>query len=146
CPHSVVIEEEPGELARTGLKSVDFREIVGFTAREAEAVAGISGRNLLYILDEASGIPDEIYEAIEGNRAGGARVVLLGNPTKTTGEFFDAFHAKARFYKTITVSSEQTPNVVTGRDEIPGLATRAWIEEKREEWRPDSALYKVRVL
>jgi hypothetical protein len=145
CPHSALIEGEQGELARTGLKSPDFREIVGFTAREAEAVAGISGRRLLYILDEASGIPDVIFEAIEGNRAGGARILLLGNGTRNEGEFFEAFHGKAAHYKTIRVSSETTPNVLEGRIVIPGLATREWIEEKKEEWGQDSSLYRVRV-
>lgn len=133
------------ELARSGLKSADFREIVGFTAREAEAVAGISGKNLLYILDEASGIGDEIFEAIEGNRAGGAWLVMFSNPTKTEGEFFEAFHGKSRFYKTLTISSEESPNVVAGHEVIPGLASREWIDEKREEWGEDSVPYIVRV-
>lgn len=145
CPHSTLIEGEQGELARTGLKSSDFREIVGFTAREAEAVAGISGRNLLYIIDEASGVSDEIFEAIEGNRAGGARLLMLSNPTRNEGEFHSAFTAKARYYKTLRMSSEETPNVVRGEIVIPGLATRDWIEEKRAEWDEDSPLYRVRV-
>jgi len=145
CPHSAIIDGEMGELARTGLKSTDFREVVGFTARQAEAVAGISGKHLLYILDEASGIPDEIFEAVEGNRAGGARVVMFSNPTRTSGEFFDAFYSKKDLYKTITVSSEETPNVVQGETVIPGLATRQWIEEKKEEWGEDSPLYTIRV-
>lgn len=141
----VTIDGEMGMLARTGLRSADFREIVGFTAREPEAVAGISGGNLLYILDEASGIPDSIFEAIEGNRAGGARVLMFSNPTRTTGEFFNAFHKKAEFYRGIQISSEETPNVTSGKRLIPGLATREWIEEKKQEWGEDSALYKVRV-
>lgn len=123
----------------------DFREIVGFTARETEAVAGISGRHLLYIVDEASGVPDEIYEAIEGNRAGGAKIVLFGNPTRNEGEHFEAFHGKKHLYKTIRVSSEETPNARSGRVLIPGLATKEWLDEKREEWGEDSAIYKVRV-
>lgn len=146
CPHSTLIEGEQGDLARTGLKAPDFREIVGFTAREAEAVAGISGSNLLYILDEASGIEDVIFEAIEGNRAGGARTLLLGNPTRNEGEFFEAFHAKSHLYFTLTVSSEETPNVVQGEVVIPGLATREWIEEKRLEWGVESPLYRIRIL
>jgi hypothetical protein len=148
CPHSSLIDGDLGELARTGLKSDDqsFREIVGFTAKQAEAVAGISGENVLYIVDEASGVAREIYEAIEGNRAGSARVALFGNPTKNDGEFYDAFNSKARFYFCLTVSSASTPNVVSGKRLIPGLATREWVEEKAEEWGVKSALYKVRVL
>ena len=145
CAHSAQIGGEPRDLARSGLKAPDFREIVGFTAREAEAVAGVSGKNLLYIVDEASGVDDAIYEAIEGNRAGGARIVMFSNPTRTEGEFYEAFNAKSRLYKTLTISSEETPNVVSGQDLIPGLATRRWLEEKREEWGVDSPMYKIRV-
>jgi hypothetical protein len=145
CPHSGVIEGDIGLLARTGLKSPDFREIVGFTAREAEAVAGISGRNLLYLIDEASGVPDVIFEAMEGNRAGGARIVLFGNPTRTSGVFFDAFHSKSRFWHGITVSSEESPNVTGAEPPVPGLATPEWIAEKREEWGETSPMYAVRV-
>jgi hypothetical protein len=145
CPHSALVSGEPRELARSGLKSRDFREIVGFTAREAEAVAGVSGEHLLYLVDEASGVDDAIYEAIEGNRAGGARIVMFSNPTRTEGEFYEAFNAKSKLYKTLTISSEETPNVVSGQDLIPGLATRRWIEEKREEWGEDSPMFKIRV-
>lgn len=144
CPHSALIDGDLKGLAKSGLKS-GFREIVGFTAREAEAVAGISGANLLYLPDEASGIPQIIFDAIEGNRAGGARVVMFSNPTKTTGYFYDAFHKNSRFWKCIQISSEESPNVIAGEKLVPGLATREWIEEKREEWGEDSALYKIRV-
>ncbi len=139
------IPGEPGVLARTGLKSDDYREIVGFTAREAEAVAGISGANLLYLLDEASGIPELIFEAIQGNMAGGARIVMFSNPTRTEGLFFEAFHEKEAFWHPVSVSSEETPNAVEGRAVIPGLATREWIDEMRAEWGEDSAFFKVRV-
>jgi phage terminase large subunit len=139
------------ELARSGLKAADFREIVGFTAREAEAVAGISGKNLLYILDEASGIGRDIFEAIEGNRAGGARVLMTSNPTRSDGDFFDAFHkykagpGNPDGIRCFEVSSEDSPNVKAGRSVIPGLATREWVEEKRREWGEDSDLFLVRV-
>lgn len=145
CPHSALIDGEQGDLARTGLKASDFREIVGFTAREAEAVAGISGRNLLYIVDEASGVGDDIFEAIEGNRAGGARIVMFSNGTRNEGEFFEAFTSKSQYYYSMRVSSEETPNVISGQVLIPGLATREWIEEKKIEWGEDSALYRVRI-
>lgn len=134
-------------LARSGLKDPDdFSEIVGFTAREAEAAAGISGANLLYLIDEASGVPDEIFEAIEGNRAAGTvRVVMIGNPTRSEGEFFEAFHSKRDLYQTFEISSEDTPNASGKGTPIPGLASREWIDEKIREWGRDSPLFKVRV-
>lgn len=148
CPHSALIAGDLGELARTGLKATDntFREITGFTAKEAEAVAGISGANLLYLVDEASGVPDTIYEAIEGNRAGGASICMLGNPTRNSGVFYEQFHGEARHAcKAITVSSEETPNCVEGRTVVPGLAGREWVEERKREWGESSSYYKIRV-
>jgi hypothetical protein len=145
CAHSAVLDGEPRALARSGIQLPDFRQLVGFTAKEAEAVAGVSGSNLLYIVDEASGVDDAIFEAIEGNRAGGARTLYLSNPTRREGEFFRAFTKKRAFYRGITISSEETPNVLEGRIVVPGLATREWVEEKKKEWGVASALYQVRV-
>lgn len=144
CPHSQVIEGALGGLARTGLRN-GFNTVTGFTAREAEAVAGISGRNLFFLADEASGIPDIIFDAIEGNRAGGARLAMFSNGTKTSGYFFDAFHAKKEFFFTFQISSEESPNYVEGRAVIPGLATREYIDEKRREWGENSAQFIVRI-
>lgn len=146
CPHSAILDGELGLLARTGLKSNDFREITGYTAREGEAIAGISGSRLLYLLDEASGIPDELHTAIRGNLASGeSREVMISNPTRTMGKFFDAFHESKKFYKTIYVNSEEGPNVVAGKEVVPGLASRDWILEFAEEYGKDSAFYKIHV-
>ncbi len=143
APFTIPGAREMGELARTGLKDPDdFSEIVGFTARESEAMAGISGAYLLYIVDEASGVPDAIYEAIEGNRAAGARCVLISNPTRCEGEFYEAFHSKQHFYHCIHVSSRRAAALPKP---IPGLATLAWIREKEEEWGKDSLLFRVRI-
>ncbi len=72
---------------QSGIKTQDGREIFGFSTKEAERAAGISGKNIFYLLDEASGIEEMIFEAIEGNRAGGAKMMMFSNPTKTSGSF-----------------------------------------------------------
>ena len=133
---------EPALDPETGVQWDDGREIFGFTSRDPEKAAGTSGAWLLFLLDEASGIPEEIFEALEGNRAGGAKIVLASNPTQQSGEFYESHHTKRRFYQPLTISSEEAAEV---DPPIPGLATRAWIAEKREEWGPDSPLYHVRV-
>lgn len=159
CPHSALIPGDAGRLARTGLRMnpvdpTDFREVFGFTASEAEAVQGIAGAHVLFIVDEASGVAQSIFDAISGNRAGGGRVVLFGNPTRTEGELYDAFHEKAKQdpndprsigYFGITISSRESPNVIADRIVIPGLATREWIAEREHEWGVDSPLFKVHV-
>jgi len=126
----------------TGLQYPDGREVVGFSTDEPEKMAGISGPAVLYLCDEASGIGEEIFEAIEGNAAGGALVILFSNPTKTSGAFFRAFHEEAGEWECVQISSEEAAAVVPP---IPGLATREWVDEKKRVWGVDSPLYAVRV-
>lgn len=130
-------------LASSGLKS-EFRQILGFTCGESEGAAGLSGAHCMWIVDEASGVQDRVFEAIEGNRAGGAKILLVGNPTRNDGEFFRAFYTKRAFYHCIQLSSEESPNVVAGRTIIPGLCEREWIDTKKREWGENSPQYKVR--
>lgn len=164
CPHSALIDGVLSKLAINGLRS-GLRSISGFTADQAEAVAGISGENLLFICDEASGIPDPIYEALVGNMMGGARLVLISNPTRNSGEFYESHHDKALqfnrdgtpkldpqtgkqvgFYRALTIPSTDTPNYKLGRRVIPGLADREEVEEQARMFGEDSAHYKIRVL
>lgn len=136
-----VMHDDPN----TGYRLPDGREILGFSTDEPEKMAGISGASVLFILDEASGIDEPIFEAIEGNRAGGAKIVMFSNPTRTSGTFYEAFTTKRQFWHCIKISSTETPNVQTGRAVIPGLATRDWVNEKALEWGKDHPLYEVRV-
>jgi hypothetical protein len=88
-PIGGVLNSDP----QSGLVMEDGRQIFGFSTKEPERAAGISGR-IFYFLDEAAGIAENIFEAIEGNRAGGAKICLFSNPTKTSGTFYEAFHQK----------------------------------------------------
>lgn len=144
CPHSALIDGELGGRARTGLKS-GFREIYGLTANEGEALLGISGANMRFIVDEASGVKDTVMRAIDGNRAGDASMLMFGNPTKNDGYFFDAFHEKSAFWFTFNISSEHTPNALSGEKLIPGLATASYIEERKEEWGVNSPEYTIKI-
>lgn len=140
----IPIDGEIHKIARSGLEAGD-RKIWGFTAQDAESAAGFSG-HILFIADEASGIDDQFFEVISGNMAGaGSRLIMFSNPTRTEGEFFESHEGKKEFYHCIAVSSEETPNAVSGHDLTPGLASRDWIEERRREWGEDSPFFKVRV-
>ena len=79
-----------------------------FTRRNGFCMwSGNSEENLLYILDEASGIPDDIFPAVEGALTGkNAYAILTSNPTRLTGYFHSIF-ADMRMrdmYHTMTVS------------------------------------------
>ena len=130
----------------TGLTWDDGRSVLGFTVADTEAMGGYSGVDLLFLVDEAPGVPEDVFEAIEGNRAAGATLVLTGNPIRTSGTMYDAFHSKRGFWNLLHLPSTDSPNVRAGRIVISGLATREWVEEKREEWGETSPLWAVRVL
>lgn len=158
CVHSIQVDGYAATLASTGIRMKDGREIIGFTARKAEAVAGISGARLCYIVDEASGVKQEIFEAIQGNRMGGnAHLLLFSNPTQTTGEFFDSHHSKkdrgdGYGYLSFQFSAEQTPNFLERRTVIPGIASYEMVMEYRRDCGGEQGnyrenpLYLVRVL
>jgi hypothetical protein len=129
----------------TGLTFTSGNQIFGFSAKEAENAAGISSPHVMYLLDEASGIQDAVFSAMEGNMAGGAKMVMASQGTKMSGHFFDAFNKYRASWHCIKISSWDSPNV-TGEVQIPGLATGKWCQQKRDQWGEDSPLYRVRVM
>lgn len=135
----------PGDNPGTGVRWGDGRELVGFTIDESrpEDIAGFSGANLLFILDEASGIDDQVFEALDGNAAAGARFFLISNPTRTSGAFYDS-QQPGSDYERLRISSTESPNV-TGEAAIPGLATPEWVAKMREKYGAGSLFEAVRV-
>lgn len=119
--------------------------IWGKATDKPERMAGPSGANVLYIVDEASGYDERLLEAIQGGLAGCGKIVLFGNPTRTSGAFFDAFHEKRDAWKLLHIDSQHTPNFFGKR--IPGLADPVWLEETaRKLWGgPGNPIWQVRV-
>lgn len=133
---------------RDGIVWSPQRRIFGFSAADSahktEKFLGHSG-DQLFIVDEAPGVPDQIIKALDGNRAGGGKIVMTGNPTRNHGKFYDAFHSEARSWKGLRIASTDSPNV-TGEKTIPGLALPSYIAEKREDWGEQSWDYQVKIL
>jgi hypothetical protein len=102
-----------------------------------EALQGFHSANMLFIVDEASGVPDIIFEVAEGALSTeGAKVILTGNPTRTTGYFYDAFFGPlAHRWWRRRVSCEESKRV-----------SRKFIEDMRTKYGEDSNVYRVRVL
>lgn len=136
-----------GDTPRTGVDYDNGRKyIIGLSTDVAENIGGYSGSEFLWLIDEASGIDEKIFEAIIGNTAGNSMVVMVGNPTQPVGTFFDAFNDNASEHDIFHLSSWDTPNAQTGENLVPGLAIRAWCEQRKERWGENDPRYKVRVL
>lgn len=93
---------------------------VARTATKPENMQGFHEENMLFIIDEASGVADPIMEAIYGTLSGvNNKLLMMGNPTKVTGAFHDAFTADRSLWKCFTVSSRNSPR--TNKDNIASL-------------------------
>jgi len=102
----------------------------------AQGIAGQHAENLLVIVEEASAVGEEVFEVLDGALTGGLgnKVVMVGNPTATSGRFYDAFHSKSDTYKTLHWDGEESPLV---SDEMISLF--------KEEYQEGSREYEVRV-
>lgn len=141
-----------GELAATGVVASDLREIRGFSAKKGEAVTGIAAPHLLFVATEASGVEDELWDAFRGNLAGAdARVLLISNPTRRRGFFFDSFNVEPKD-KQFAWSRHPLSSWDIAREQelrgriVGGLATTRWCEEMRSTLGEKDPRYRVRVL
>jgi len=99
----------------------------------------------LVIIDEASSLADETMDAITGLCAGSnSKILMIGNPLRPSGPFFDAFSDPA--WHCMSISAFESPNVVQRKDAIPGLATLEYIESAKNKWGEGSPQYMARVL
>ena len=119
---------------------------LGISTKEPDAFQGHHSRNIMVIVDEAAGVSESIFEAIEGIvSTQDAKVLLIGNPTSQSGTFHAAFHGARSRYRCITISAFDTPNF-QGQVVRPYLVTPDWVQEQRARWGESSPFYQSRVL
>jgi hypothetical protein len=109
---------------------------VARTATKPENMQGFHEDNMLFIVDEASGVADPILEAILGTLSGkNNKLLMCGNPTKTSGIFYDSHTVDRAIYRCHTVSSIDSPR--TNKENIEALIRKYGAE---------SNVVRVRVL
>lgn len=118
---------------------------LGFSTDDLHKFRGYHSQNLLVLVDEAAGIHPDIYLAIDGLTVGDEdRILILGNPGEPSGPYFD--RCRDAGYKTFCLSAFNQPNVVSDSEEIPGMVTRRWVEDRRRMWGEGSPLWQMLVL
>ena len=136
-----------GKMLDTRWELSDDRYAMGLSADGADQFQGFHCENMFIVVDEAEGVSEAIFEAVETLMTSAQpKLLLLGNPTRAQGAFHRAFHQESSIYRTITMSALESPNVRAGRVVIPGLTTAEWVAERAAIWGEDSRLYRSRVL
>lgn len=128
-------------------------EIVAFGRKPADhdesAFQGIHARYVLVILDEAGGIPEQLWVAADALTTNAdCRILAIGNPDNPASHFRKVCLPGSGWH-VIGISAFDSPNL-TG-EEVPedvaqALVGREWVEEKATEWGEDNPLYKAKVL
>lgn len=102
------------------------------TATKPENMQGFHEDYMLFIVDEASGVDDRIMEAILGTLSGEYNKLLMcGNPTRTSGVFYDSHNKDRSDYKTHKVSCLNSPR--TSKENIAMLKRK--YGEGSDVWR-----------
>ncbi len=105
-------------------------------AERPEALAGFHHDNILFVIEEASGVPEQVYETAQGALSThGAKIVMAGNPTRTQGYFFDSHNEMRELWYTMRVNAETSPRVDSD-----------YLAAQKRIWGEDSNAYRVRVL
>ncbi|MGL5435886.1 MAG: terminase [Lachnospiraceae bacterium] len=108
---------------------------VARTATIPDALQGFHAEHLLYILDEASGIKDIVYEPVLGaTSTEGAKLLMCGNPTRLYGFFYDSHHKHRDQYNAIHVDGRNSARV--GADFVKRII---------DMFGEDSDVFRVRV-
>ena len=106
------------------------------SADRPEALAGVHAEHVLLICDEASAIPEAVYESAAGSMSGEhACTVLIGNPTRNSGLFFKTHHQLASEWKTMHVSCLTSRRVSSD-----------FVKQIADTYGPESNAFRVRVL
>lgn len=101
-----------------------------------EALQGFHAVNLMFFVDEASGIDDVVFQVAQGALSTpGSRIIMAANPTRTSGYFYNAFHRDRDRWTRLTFSCLESPHVAP--EYAWGIA---------ESYGEESDIYKVRVL
>ena len=144
---------------------------LGFAAREftdasrtATGFQGFHAESILAIVDEASGVPKSIFDAIDGILSSAdSHMLRIGNPTDPNGEFGRSFRdTKVRRFH---ISAFDTPNFTdfgitiedlrsgdwekkTGEINYPALITPQWVADKLrpEKWGEASPQWTAKVM
>ena len=145
--HRPMADTLGGKMLEARWELSDDRYAMGLSTESADQFQGFHSDNMLIVVDEAEGVSDDIYEAIEAVMTSSEpRLLLIGNPTTVSGAFRRAFYEERNLYYTVTISALESPNVLAGKTVVPGLTTAKWVQERQDTWGEDNPIYRARVL
>jgi hypothetical protein len=139
----------PGRVLQSDVWKLGDDTIVGWGRKPADTdehgFQGIHRRYVLVIIDEACGVPEQLWTAVEAITTNAdCRILAIGNPDDPATEFGRVCKPGSG-WSVIGISAFDSPNF-TGETvpELikPLLLDPEWVEDKRLRWGEDSPRYQ----
>lgn len=116
----------------------------GSKDQQADTLAGLHADNLLFLIDEAGGIPDAVLAAAEAGLANTvgeneAHIVIAGNPTHLEGPLYRAATSERHLWKVVEITADPDDPKRTPR------VSAQWAREQIEKWGLDNPWVLVNV-
>jgi len=106
------------------------------SSERPEALAGVHSEHVLLVVDEASAVPEAVFEAAAGSMSGhSATTILISNPTRNSGLFFKTHHQLASDWYRMHVSCLNNP-----------LVNSDFVDQIRATYGDGSNAFRIRVL
>lgn len=128
-------------------------ELVGYGRKPSDydesAFQGIHARYVLVVIDEACGVPAQLWDAVDSLITGAdCRVLAIGNPDDADSKFATVCEPNSG-WNVITISAFDSPNFT--REKMPRavkaqLVGHEYVADARRNWGEDSAIYRSKVL
>jgi hypothetical protein len=126
----------PGTITNTAIQLPDYKEwyLLAFKADEKnlEAWTGFHAVNILFVVTEATGFAQQIFDAIEGNLQGNSRLLLVFNHNINTGYAHNS--TKSPEFQKFRLNSLNAPNVVNKKMIYPGQVDYTWVSDRVRLW------------
>lgn len=120
-------------ISETQIKLDDTHYGIGISPSIPENAMGFHAEHMLIAIDEATGVSQEILDALTGNATSeDTQIVMICNPIDMQSMPYNA-EVSGRWH-TIAISAFDHPNVITGENRIKGAVTRQSVEDMLRAW------------
>lgn len=144
CPYRIFENARVNRSPDLKLEVTPSWFILAYSTTTAERFSGHHSAHLAVIVDEASGVSREIFEAADSLIP--HRMLLIGNPLRPEGVFYERCLRAAQTPGTnlITIKSTESPDIVVPHSNR-GLACKNWLEKCRQDYGEGSMWWKAHV-
>ena len=106
------------------------------SSERPEALAGVHSEHVLLVVDEASAVPEPVFEAAAGSMSGhSATTILISNPTRNSGLFYKTHHELSADWNRMHVSCLNNP-----------LVAADFVAQIKATYGEESNAFRIRVL